>query len=98
MNIERLTVISLRRLTSRTVPRWSVKVSSDESEFRYLTWVLLLNLSRNGTLASSDVFQIIIPSWYRSTSVGTAFSARAGSEDTRETAASVGGTEAFAAS
>jgi hypothetical protein len=30
MNIARLTVMSLRRCTSRTTPRWSVNASSDD--------------------------------------------------------------------
>src|SRR4029453_3564731 len=69
MNIARLTVMSLRVCTSRTVPRWSVKVSGDESVLRYRIWVLTLNFSRKGTVASSGVLQMTIPSRERSASV-----------------------------
>ena len=39
-----------------------MNVCSDESELRYLIWVLLLSFSRNGTSASSGVCQMMIPS------------------------------------
>src|SRR5213078_86391 len=66
MNIERFTVMSLRRCTSRTTPRWSVKVSLLFVVLRYRSCVLTLNFSRNGTFESSGFFQITIPSWYLS--------------------------------
>src|SRR6185369_2984997 len=66
MNIVRLTVMSLRVLTSRTTPRWSVNVFSESVVLRYRTCVFRLNFIRKGTVASSGVCQITIPSWYRS--------------------------------
>src|SRR5258705_4154020 len=66
MNIERFTVISLRVCTSRTTPRWSVKVSLLLFVLRYRSWVLTLNFSRNGTFESSGFSQITIPSLYLS--------------------------------
>jgi len=61
-NIDRLTVMSLRLWTSRTTPRWSVKVSWLSVVLRYRIWVLLLNFNKKGTLASSGLRQMTIPS------------------------------------
>src|SRR5436190_6608433 len=66
MNMARLTVMSLRSCTSRVTPRWSVYVGSVSCVLRYLSWVLMLNFSRNGTCASGGVSQMTMPSRYRS--------------------------------
>jgi len=60
--IARFTVTSLRAWTSRTTPRWSVKLRSLSSVLRYRNWVTMFNFSRKGTLSSSGVFQMMIPS------------------------------------
>ena len=62
-HIERFTVMSLRVLTSRTTPRWSVKVSSESVVLRYRTCVLRLNFNEKGTFTSSGVCQMTMPSW-----------------------------------